>query len=781
MAYTRDEFGNVVALRAPLGRCRSFALDATYSDLLVSETLHGGSLDTSTGCGERAFTTTATYDRGLALLVSSHDVAGQPSKFSYDGFGRLTAKYFPDPGSPGALSELPSATYDYILPDDAAALPYSITVVHEQDGEFPSDASYHDAYSYIDGLSRPLVTLSEADPLAGDDGDFVVGGVRQYNAKGMTSGNYQPFFWIGEPLEYPLEMVPDRGFTSQQSDAFGRPVAAYGLDGQIKGFKRYHALSEDTFDALDLTMGPQQGTYSSVFADGHGRTVKSIERIHTGSQSVLEERLQLSEYLPTGEVTRLTQRRAGSPDVVRWVRYDSQGRMVLNVEPNASKDFTPDPSADPSTFKAVRYAYNVLGQVVGMGDARGCGVNHFYDTAGRLIAEDYSPCEAEQATYTAPDLATRTGTEAFYHYDVVDPTLGVVVDPAGRELSGDNSLYYGKVVSIADRGSRGIVRYDERGRVTGSAHQVAKPGPAHEVLAERYAPRWYLTETKLDALGRLLEASTGITTPELAGLNGQSVIVTKYSERGVMAESGSSYGTLVHRTKVDADGRTVSMQLGDAASTQRTFSYDVLRRLKSVQTYRASPDLWATPAYPTTHEATQQLSLEDTELSYDAVSNVTAITDFRIPEEWPDSAKPVSKAFEYDDLYRLTRSTSTYSSDSDPWRSPHDAENEQNDDNAKPSPHGSFAQRIHEQRFSYDYLGNLTETTDDAGGFFRTLAYMAGGLPVGFVGAGLTGENVISGAMAAGYASSPFERAAYGNDQNWPPGGPGFPKGLLVW
>lgn len=61
-----------------------------------------------------------------------------------------------------------------------------------------------------------------------------------------------------------------------------------------------------------------------------------------------------------------------------------------------------------------------------------------------------------------------------------------------------------------------------------------------------------------------------------------------------------------------------------------------------------------------------------------------------------------------------------------------------------------------------------------------TLAYMAGGLPVGFVGAGLTGQNVIDGALAAGYASSPFERVAYGNQNMWPPGKP-FPKGLLVW
>lgn len=717
MEYLRDDFGNVVAQRAPLGRCRSTTLDTTYADLPLSETIYGGAIDASTGCGALQFTTSATYDRGLSLLLTSQNITGQPAQFAYDGFGRLTAKYFANPDSPGMLSALPSATYDYVLPEDPSITPYSIVVVHEQDAESAAEASYHDVYSYIDGLSRPIVSLSEADPLAGDEGDFVVGGVRDYDAKGAVSRRYQPFFWIGEPFEYPLALVPSRGFTSLQSDAFGRPTATYGLDAQIKTFKRYHALSQDTFDALDLIIGPQQGTYLTVFVDGHGRTVKSIERIHTGSPAVIDERLQLTEHLPTGEVTRFTQRRAGSSDVVRWLRYDSQGRMVLNVEPNTSQDFTPDPSADPATFKALRYVYNDLGELVGTSDARGCGVNYFYDTAGRLVAEDYSPCEPTQPAYSAPDFTTRTGVETLYHYDTPDASLDDVIDAAGTELSPDASFYYGRAVSVSDRASRGVVRYDARGRITGRALQVAKPGPASDALADRYAPRWYLTETQLDALGRSRQASTGVTTPELLGADDKSAITAQYSERGALLERGSSYGLLAHQIRLDADGRMLSLQLGDAAQTQREFSYDVLRRLKTVQTYRAGPELWTSPAYPMSSGETQQLSVEDSEFSYDAVNNVTAISDYRIPEEWPDSAKPVSKTFEYDDLYRLTRTTSTYNGGG-AWTSPHDAENEDRGNQPKPSPHVSFDQRIHEQRYAYDDLGNLTQTTDDASGFF---------------------------------------------------------------
>jgi hypothetical protein len=64
--------------------------------------------------------------------------------------------------------------------------------------------------------------------LEGDQGDFVGGGVRDYDAKGAVLRTYEPFFWTGEPLDYPLALVPSRGFSSQQYDAFGRPIVAYG-------------------------------------------------------------------------------------------------------------------------------------------------------------------------------------------------------------------------------------------------------------------------------------------------------------------------------------------------------------------------------------------------------------------------------------------------------------------------------------------------------------------------------------------------------------------------
>lgn len=92
-AYAHDPFGNGIQTRAPLGRCSSVQLDGDYAELPVAETIHGGNVG-SGGCGERAFVTQATYDRGLAQVLTTTSITGQPAQFAYDGFGRLASETY---------------------------------------------------------------------------------------------------------------------------------------------------------------------------------------------------------------------------------------------------------------------------------------------------------------------------------------------------------------------------------------------------------------------------------------------------------------------------------------------------------------------------------------------------------------------------------------------------------------------------------------------------------------------------------------------------------------
>jgi YD repeat-containing protein len=122
--------------------------------------------------------------------------------------------------------------------------------------------------------------------------------------------------------------------------------------------------------------------------DGHGRSLSVTERERVAGNVI--SRTTEQEYLSTGEVD-LIRRTTESGTVVRWMRYDTLGRMVANVEPHATTGFNADKTSALTGMHTLRYAWNDAGDLVGTSDARGCGQNFFYDYAGRM-AEDYSPC-----------------------------------------------------------------------------------------------------------------------------------------------------------------------------------------------------------------------------------------------------------------------------------------------------------------------------------------------------------------------------------------------------
>jgi RHS repeat-associated protein len=162
---------------------------------------------------------------------------------------------------------------------------------------------------------------------------------------------------------------------------------------------------------------------------------------------------------------------------------------------------------------------------------------------------------------------------------------------------------------------------------------------------------------------------------------------------------------------------------GDAAGTTTTLKYDGRRRLASAMTSRGTPGQWsmAPPDYspaPTPDTAaptTFQLLLQDLDYSYDVVGNPTEIRDWRVAEDWPAGAKPVSRRFEYDDLNRVTRVDYSYPGGTDRWTSPYAAELAGVTDPRRvaPLPHQAPATRPQWHTYRYDWLGNVTQSDDD--------------------------------------------------------------------
>jgi len=728
-----DRFGNATRVSLAGGRCAQNEFDGSYATHVTRTHRFVGGKGAD-GCGTRDLWNDYAYDRGLNVVTAGTSVDGQPSAFTFDGFGRLTAITESDPQHPGQLGPNPSQLLTYWPPTDATQTPYSVVETSTLDGANNAESTYLVSYKAIDGLGRELMSISEADPSQGDAGDYVISGIIDRNAKGLGIRAYEPRFLANEGMSAPIGQWSQGGrFSSQRYDTFGRVVETTGLDGAKSSRVVHHPLSADAYDALDDQVGgPRFGTYSTQVFDGFGRSRESVTRVIVNGQLELH-RVRL-DYLPSGETERVVQSRQGSPDVVRWFRYDSLGRLVLNAEPNTSLGFTADPEMAIANLRAHRYAYNDAGDLVGVSDARGCGVNYHYDAGGRITAADRSPCLAEHAAYTPPNLATGDGTEAFYRYDEAPSDAGTAVDAAGRPFALDAARLKGRLVSTSDRAVRTLYSYSALGELIGVAKQLARPGSAAATLASRYAPRWYVKAITLDAASRVVKETSG-ASQGASTQGGESWVGYRYSGRGALIGVQSSYGALVHSAVVEATGQTTAVTYGDVAATERAFSYDTLQRLSTVQTFRGPPPLWSQASPPVGYPPpvagsapTRQLALEDSELKYDAVGNITQIVDWRDPSLWPVSHGPVTRTFEYDDAYHLARTSYSYAGAA-PWMSPYAAENA-GQATDKPSPHVSFAERPKTQTYGYDHLGNQIRTTDDAGGFYdRSLGLLSYGTP----------------------------------------------------
>jgi RHS repeat-associated protein len=727
MAY--DSYGNLYQTQEPNNHCSSTGYDTLFNQLPVSSSVYRG------GCNVSPLTSTRAFDRGLGRVTTLVTAADQMTTYQYDWFGRLHYVYQPSSINIGMSDTHPSLYVDYSVAD---ASPSPIRKIHVQtvDGSEITGASYHDGWTYLDAFGAQLATLTPND----DASAWIVKGVNQRSANGHVVAAYDAFpYTNADGTSFDPTAVPSAPKETFMYDALGRATNITDFSGATISHLTYHptSLSVDVQDGEQvLPSGSHPGAHTTVTSDGHGRSLSTTQHLPNDPGIDITTSTQ---YLATGEPTVITQSSGGS-STVRWMQYDTLGRMVLNAEPNTAQNMTA-PGVVSSTLKAWRYAYNDNGELVGTSDARGCGENLFRDTVGRVVAEDYSPCQRGQFPYSPP-AAGDAGVEVRYLYDAPNRPVPSPI------------IYAGSLIEILDRAQHMRVTLDPRGRVTQVQRQIARPFTDSIATANRYAPHWFTKNVlNYDEANRVTETDTGLDAADAPQLNTSrgSYVNTEYTARGTILNVTSPYGLLLASQIVAANGAVQQQVFGDVANTTANYGYYTNGRLKTYSLGRsAGPWLAAgggyTPPAASERNNTLQGDLTDLTFTYDGAGNPTEIDDASAATSpcnaqppaamsiWPCGSQPMAtKSMKYDDAYRLRRTTVGYAGGSDPFESPYSAEISHGSTKypaLNANCNGPNCNRLAWQTFSYDWQGNTLSSDDDQHVFpDRSLGTITNGSP----------------------------------------------------
>jgi len=559
----------------------------------------------------------------------------------------------------------------------------------------------------LDAFGDTLAALDRAGTNADGQKYRVSGAHTRYQGTGRIATVYRPFFFTGDGSTFPADSYAYGGPTELFAyDALGRMLQSRDFNQHSTLF-RYHpsTLSTDIIDPEQdfRQLGGHQGAFTTVTFDGHGRTTQTLSHLVSGPSS--GNLITATAYQPTGEPISITQTFPGGT-YSRSMAYDSLGRLVLNQEPNSG---------------TWTYAYNDRGELVGTSDARGCGENIFHDNLGRVVAEDYSPCDtSSQPPYTNPNLTTGDRTEVF---NVYDPTTGLLTD-------------------TFDRAQHTKYAYDQRGRPSKLTRRIATP-TGDDLFANRYAQQTFIKTLGYDAADRLTGTTTGADAPELQSV---SEVDSVLSYEGAIAAVTTGTGqALVTKQTVDETAAITQQVFGDAAATTADMQYYPNGSLFTYHLHRGAGP-WATSASYQPPSSTDpntkvlQAELTNLQVTYDKVNNPTIVTDAVGPStDWPDGMKPqATQSLSYYDDYRLLQVQTSYlgdgqlnAADSFSWP-PYKNEQATGDDTYPAATLPAPANRVRQQNFSYDWLGNTTSTTDDQGMFLdRSLGTVTNGATVG--------------------------------------------------
>ena len=590
------------------------------------------------------------------------------------------------------------------------------------------DTAWVAMYAYTDGSGRVAMTKEQAEP--GDapcrnrDGELEFGhcddrwvgsGRIVYDNKGNKVKAYEPFFDCSPRYETEADLV-EWGVTAiTRYDPLGRAIRVDLPDGTLRRVE-FDAWRTVTWDQDDTVL--DSDWYAARIDGGLGAREQDAARkaaTAAGTPST-------ADLDPLGRTFRTTSDNGKGGKYSTVVTLDIQSHpLVLN---------------DALGRAAMTRNYDMGGgeifsSSIDNGDRRvlldaGRQTLRTWDSRGHIMRIRYDALRRPTKVLVASGAS---------------PTLERLAEAItyGEGVARARQLNL-RGIAIAHRDEAGLVTTDARdfdGNVLATTRRILA-----SVLADvdwqadpALDPERFTTTTQFDALGRAVAA----TTPD------GSTTANTFNARGLIAAVHASTAdappiAIIEAAEYDAKRRRVHIRHGNGAVTDSEYDPEAMRLVRLV----------------TKRQGIKPRRLQDLRYTYDAVGNVTHVTDAAQPKVFFDNqAVPPGGDFTYDPLYRLVCAVGREHI-GQLGAAPVGRHDHARIVAALPAPGDNTAMRTYRERYLYDEVGNIQRVRHQAadGNWTRHYRYGDGDTP--------DGNNRLASTSAAGIIE-PYTYDEHGN------------------
>ncbi len=296
---------------------------------------------------------TYTYDYSSGQVKQITDANTRVFQNVLDGLDRLKEQKQPDLASPSTLVTKTANTYT----DTSGA-------VKVQQTSYLDGSNSVDAYTYFDGLGRPIQTRTEME----DANTFSVTDVI-YNNIGKAYKESVPYSSTGTAKT--AATTTANLLTTYTYDPVVRVVSVTNAIGTIS----------TAYDDWKQTVTDARGKTKDLYTNAYGNLVQ-VDEHNSGSTYVTTY-----EYNGNNNLTKITDALSN----IRNFTYDGLGRRLTAQDLHASADVT---------FGSWTYTYDDSGNLSSVVDPKSQTINYTYDNLNRQLTEDYTGQVGTEVTYT---------------------------------------------------------------------------------------------------------------------------------------------------------------------------------------------------------------------------------------------------------------------------------------------------------------------------------------------------------------------------------------------